>query len=953
MAKIPVYERQVSASNINVTGLTQGMNLVQGLGAPAAALQGLGNAIGQVGADIQSVMDENRRVMEESRRVAERNREEDAAVWVGSSVAQAEVEWAQRLRDRQETANENPGDFSAVLLREFEEYKNEVIAKAPTQQSKRRIELDLTKYGSRLGLQAIAFQERAQASYRANETVKEITSRAKIVGNDDTQYEYQVEEFSRSIEQRGLDPVARQKLRTDGQRALAFDTAVGKIQRDPISVVQLYSPSAVQKFVRPQAVRPAKQFTPDDVFPSLIMQESGGIHMKDGQLITSKAGALGVTQLMPATAGKPGYGIKPLQNNSVDEYLRVGREYFNAMFREFGGDMQKALAAYNAGPGATQTAVWLSENPDKTFSEASKTAGKLFERYGINEGKWNQLRKQIADGNGNWLSILPKETQDYVPSVLRKTIAAKGGSESDFYVVASNEIDPETPMEKTANAPAWWTALSFEDQMKLGKQAIVAANQRSVSGSRELQTMRNDLHASLMATGQGREIPIEEYMRHFPPAIAERYYQEDRATRELGNFGITVRGMTPQQQEAALGPPPAPGQPSFAYEMYSKKQRMISEARAARDKDPPAYTATVSPLVQRSLASLNAAQRAAADNPSQENLNAVGSATRLYVVNSLAEQERLGVRVPQILTDVQAEELSRALNAPQQGENAALTMQRLAQQYGKFWMPVVGELSKKNKLGDQALIMAAGISSSAAASSLAEGNQVGREELEKAVGKDKVKGMDDAITRAMKDFTGTVVSLSGGGTKTELAYRNQIAIGALMRMRAGDTMKEAVEKTYQELVGHRYHKISGTHRVPIKYDNDFVSRGADQYRKSISPDMLADVAGISDQAFRKSQQVASIQSNGYWVTTSDPDNTQAEAGLTLYVGGSAVVNSSGRPIFVSFDELQAIGQRMGGRFVGGTLTQQQYDEEWKKAIRANDNRRLLELTRLKNGGLVQ
>jgi len=891
MAKIPVYERQVGTPTVNISG-----GAMQASTAQYSAIRDFGEVIGQIG------------------RMVEQSREEDAAVWASSTSAQAQVDWTQRLRDKQETAAENPQDFAPTVLREYQDYKNDLIAKAPTQRSKQRLELALNEYGVKLGVQAISFQERAQASYRASETVKEIKSRGKIVGGDDTQYESQVEEFNQSIKQRDLDPVVRQKLRTDGERALAYETGLGKIQRSPLDVVQLYSPSAVQKFVRPQTVQPAKQFTTDDVFPSLIMQESGGVHMKDGKLLTSTAGAAGITQVMPKTGVDPGYGVKPLQNDSQEEYIRFGRDYFNAMYREFGGNMQQALAAYNAGPGAVKAA--------------------------------------IAKAGDNFLSALPKETQDYVPSILRKATAAKGGSESDFYVVASNEIDPETPMEKTANAPAWWTALSFEDQMKLGKQAIIAANQRNAGGSRELQVMRNDLHASLMATGQGKEIPVQEYMRYFPPAVAERYYQEDKSVRELGNFGMTVRGMTPQQQEAALGLPPGPGQSSFVYDMYSKKQKMISDARAARDKDPPAYTATVSPLAQKSLANLNAAQKAAADNPSQENIDAVGSATRLYIVNSLAEQERLGVPVPRILSDIQVEEISRALNSPQQGENAALTMRRLSEQYGKFWMPAIGELSKKNKLGDQALVMAAGISSAATAASLAEGNQVGREELEKVIGKDKVQGMDDSITRVMKNFSATVVPLSGGGTKTELAYRNQIAVAALMKMRAGDNLKDAVQKSYDEMIGHRY-VYNGTYRVPVSYKNDLVSRGANQYRNSISPETLADVAGVSDQAFRKSQQVASIKANGYWVTTADPDNTQAEAGLTLYVGGSSVLNSSGKPIFVSFDELQAIGQRTATRAPGYVPSKQEYDAEWKAAVRANNSVRMNELLDFKNRGLVQ
>jgi soluble lytic murein transglycosylase-like protein len=64
----------------------------------------------------------------------------------------------------------------------------------------------------------------------------------------------------------------------------------------------------------------------------------------------SSAGAIGLCQLMPATAA--GLGVTnpsdPAQN------LEGGAKYLRQQLDRFGGDVSKALAAYNAGPGAVQ-----------------------------------------------------------------------------------------------------------------------------------------------------------------------------------------------------------------------------------------------------------------------------------------------------------------------------------------------------------------------------------------------------------------------------------------------------------------------------------------------------------------------------------------------------------------------------------------------------------------------
>lgn len=65
----------------------------------------------------------------------------------------------------------------------------------------------------------------------------------------------------------------------------------------------------------------------------------------------SPVGARGLTQLMPGTARQ--MGVDPSDPNAN---LEGGARYLRQQLDSFGGDLEKALAAYNAGPGRVQQA---------------------------------------------------------------------------------------------------------------------------------------------------------------------------------------------------------------------------------------------------------------------------------------------------------------------------------------------------------------------------------------------------------------------------------------------------------------------------------------------------------------------------------------------------------------------------------------------------------------------
>lgn len=108
------------------------------------------------------------------------------------------------------------------------------------------------------------------------------------------------------------------------------------------------------------SLTPSKKLSPsiDTIYSNLLTAESNNMHVdnKTGELIKSSAGAEGISQLRPSTAKNPGFGIEPVKDKSKEEYLRVGKEYLQALYDKF-GDWEKAVAAYNAGPGSVDKAI--------------------------------------------------------------------------------------------------------------------------------------------------------------------------------------------------------------------------------------------------------------------------------------------------------------------------------------------------------------------------------------------------------------------------------------------------------------------------------------------------------------------------------------------------------------------------------------------------------------------
>lgn len=263
----------------------------------------------------------------------------------------------------------------------------------------------------------------------------------------------------------------------------------------------------------------------EELMLATAMQESGG-----DQSSVSRAGAIGVMQLMPGTAKELGVDPRDLRQN-----IEGGVRYFAGLLKRYKGDATAALTAYNMGPGGYD--AWKSGKRGIT-KESREYAGRVFGRmrapgltptdkaaYGdkiaaAGEKLDAQTRERAYQGNLGELTALLRG-EDGTPAEERRT---------RIYDWLSRVEDPELRDRLERRAMLQW---HYEDRIEAAAEKE-RARREDAEFAESLSELTNFMRGDADKLPENRKAYVYDWLSRVSDPV--RRAKLERAAMEQWNY---------------------------------------------------------------------------------------------------------------------------------------------------------------------------------------------------------------------------------------------------------------------------------------------------------------------------------------------------------------------------------------------------------------------------------
>lgn len=417
------------------------------------------------------------------------------------------------------------------------------------------------------------------------------------------------------------------------------------------------------------------------------------------------------------------------------------------------------------------------------------------------------------------------------------------------------------------------------------KQREIEARQLQAIAKAELSSQVQDATSAYLAGFEYDNPPSESQFRAAYGEKGGEMYAQFQKTQDVGLAIRELATATPEDRQRMVEQF-SPAQEGVAGEGFRRDSQLYGTLVNAavrlekeRAQDPAMYALKYSQPIQQAWEAASTGDTAASE---------------AYAAATLAEQQRLGVPQPRILTDRQVAGIAAQFGTVEDGgSNAATLIQQLQQQWGKNWPTVYGQL--QSKLPGAAMVIGTGVDEKTAAT-LARIAPLKTTELKAGLASIDTKDANEALNEAMAPFRHTLAG-QVGGERTYATMRAEAERLAYAYMGQGQSPSDAAAQATTAMIEDKY-TIVGTWRAPKQLDADLIEDGAELAIEGLDVKSLAFAApkGVSAE-FAESRVRDAISRDGYWVTLPD------ESGLALYYGGEAVLDKAGNPIARSWDEL--------------------------------------------------
>lgn len=908
---IPTYQRQQLA-----TGIQSAPNASSNVSASDPVASALGNVGNSLGGVANTMADEAYRLALEERKKTE----DRAAVDVSNVLSKGEVYWQENSTRRMQEWKVGDPDMREGLGKEFDAWVTEGEAMLPTDAAKKYFRQHTNNMKVRLQTNAFSYQEKAATAKLNADSEVGMQADENVVHSDPTRYD---EIYKRRVEpllaRSDLSEAEKIKTADIYRRKLSLAVERGEMQRDPVG----WYAKRFGEF-KP-GVGGAGGGPVSSGAPAGVTRNADGTVMLD----TDKSLPAGMRNNNPGNIKFVGQkdALGPSSNKDQGDPQAVyatPEDGVAAMFRlalkKYGGGKTTAdsLIAGQDGwtPGnhaaAANVAKTMGLSPDDDLNLRDPAMLQKFARALMLQEHGNASKKYSDD-------MVARVAGDVLAG--RAPTPAAGGGAAPAAAGA--------PAARAAiEQPATFKGMDWEQQEALRNMAETRIKQTEAVFKSQVETTVRDaiaMHKDGIVDPQ--PIPAATFERAYG-AEGPRMFAEYEKSRQMG---ADISGFKTQSEAEIMATlertKPQPG-PGYATEdaRYSTKVQAAQSVLNARKNDPAGYAVQNSESLKGQRAALEAQDLQPEARPAM---------TQKYVRESLAEQTRLGVAEPQVLTPRQTDAIAMRAMKATKPEDSANLIAGLEAEYGEFFPRVFNQLVKEGKIAGELLIIP-NLPSQTAREAVSRLARVKESDLVQGIEGADQKAVKEAVTATLTEFSKTIPLMTQQSAGTVNAYETTLRKLAYQFMQSGTKPSDAAKQAKDMLLGQ--YVFDGTTRFPKSVDSSAMMMGADRMlaKDLDNIDVPRDLTGARSGTDLLTEWRSTVRARPQWFTKQD------DGGIELWATGNNGtryrVTRGGQSVSYTWEELSASNAKAKAdaatNGLGGRARQRAYNEGARQRIEA-------------------
>lgn len=806
--------------------------------------------------------------------VLKQQKEENGRAYAAGAVPDLMIKSGQLLEDMKANATNDAAGFVPQYLSKIDETFKAAIEQAPDEQSKKYLTAHVQSIRSSVGQQAVHFEASALQSYRTKLAQDGAEKWTSIVGQDPGQYSAAITAIEQTLP--AVGPQVREKLMDDAKKRLLTAAAGTAVLRDPAGTLKAINTAL--NIPQPATANPFKVSDQVADAPTGLQKLIGAIYAQEsnsGSVDTSQpnyAGAIGPMQVTrPTFDGLKRQGLIPATAdfNNPDDTTAAGVSLLKSLWSKYQGDPQKVAAAYYAGEKAVNADGTINDFRDLQNPKAPSTlqyAAKVVSRLGRTG---------------------PEPLKPLEPANIR-------------------------PGEQATPTGVAWVDNMTPDALLHYRQQAATELQRTNSTARfGLERTEKDMQAQALSGIVPRNVPSrDEYVAAFGRIEGTVRYQENVSNvLALGQSMSALQSASPAERQAIIaGAAPVQGE---GFAATAQRQAQLVHANQIIEKqlqdDPAVYASRNSSRVKAAYQSLNSL-------PPGASMEQQRAAVDRYAAESISEQQRLGAKRPQLLTDDQASKIALSFQSQKEGgDSAAKLMSNLQQQWGSYFPNVMQQLQRDDKLAPEVMVIPS-MKDPASKERMARLAVTPEKDLKERLAPGDLTDLHAQMISTMEPFWNTL-AVQGGGERTYGTVQRATEKLAMSYMAQGKSAKQAAQQAYDETVGHGY-QFEDSYRVPKGEMPDQVVQGVKSLMRHVEDIPVSFPAGPPGMRMEDAnkQYLDAIKTNPVFVTNPD------ESGVLMYVQterGLSPVRGPAGQISYTWKQLRDEYQTtVGSAFVG-------------------------------------